>query len=106
MAKKRNKNQSSNSKYTRDLISTMIMVVAIYIVVQILISAGIVSSLMQGLLVPMCTYSIVAIGLNLCIGYLGELSIGHAGFMCVGAFSSASLTKFCRVASAIQSYCL
>lgn len=94
MAKKRNKNQSSNSKYTRDLISTMIMVVAIYIVVQILISAGIVSSLMQGLLVPMCTYSIVAIGLNLCIGYLGELSIGHAGFMCVGAFSSASLTKF------------
>ena len=56
MAKKRNKNQSSNSKYTRDLISTMIMVVAIYIVVQILISAGIVSSLMQGLLVPMCQY--------------------------------------------------
>ncbi len=41
---------------------------------------------MQGLLVPMCTYSIVAIGLNLCVGYLGELSIGHAGFMCVGAF--------------------
>ena len=48
---------------------------------------------MQGLLVPMCTYSIVAIGLNLCVGYLGELSIGHAGFMCVGAFSSAFATK-------------
>lgn len=48
---------------------------------------------MQGLLVPMCTYSIVAIGLNLCVGYLGELSIGHAGFMCVGAFSSAFCTK-------------
>lgn len=46
-----------------------------------------------GLLVPMCTYSIVAIGLNLCVGYLGELSIGHAGFMCVGAFSSAFCTK-------------
>ena len=41
----------------------------------------------------MCTYSIVAIGLNLCVGYLGELSIGHAGFMCVGAFSSAFCTK-------------
>ena len=52
-----------------------------------------ISSLMQGLLVPMCTYSIVAIGLNLCVGYLGELSIGHAGFMCVGAFSSAFCTK-------------
>lgn len=35
----------------------------------------------------------MAIGLNLCVGYLGELSIGHAGFMCVGAFSSAFCTK-------------
>ena len=51
------------------------------------------SSLMQGMLVPLCTYSIVAIGLNLCVGYLGELSLGHAGFMCVGAFSSAFFTK-------------
>lgn len=38
------------------------------------------SSLMQGLLVPLCIYSIVATGLNLCVGYLGELSLGHAGF--------------------------
>ena len=58
-----------------------------------MITTGNMSSLMQGLLVPMCTYSIVAIGLNLCVGYLGELSIGHAGFMCVGAFSSAFCTK-------------
>ena len=58
-----------------------------------MVAAGAISSLMQGLLVPMCTYSIVAIGLNLCVGYLGELSIGHAGFMCVGAFSSAFCTK-------------
>ena len=67
--------------------------IAVYIVVQIMVAAGAISSLMQGLLVPMCTYSIVAIGLNLCVGYLGELSIGHAGFMCVGAFSSAFCTK-------------
>ena len=58
-----------------------------------LTSAALRQELMQGLLVPMCTYSIVAIGLNLCVGYLGELSIGHAGFMCVGAFSSAFCTK-------------
>lgn len=69
------------------------LVIAVYIVVQIMVAAGAISSLMQGLLVPMCTYSIVAIGLNLCVGYLGELSIGHAGFMCVGAFSSAFCTK-------------
>ena len=80
-------------KSTLDHLITFAMVIVAYLVVQILIAAGVLSSLMQGLLVPMCTYSIVAIGLNLCVGYPGELSIGHAGFMCVGAFSSAFATK-------------
>lgn len=86
-------NLKSIKKSTRDQFITFAMVIVVYIIVQILVAAGSMSSLMQGLLVPMCTYSIVAIGLNLCVGYLGELSIGHAGFMCVGAFSSAFMTK-------------
>lgn len=86
-------NTKSIKKGTRDQIITFAMVIVVYIIVQILVASGSMSSLMQGLLVPMCTYSIVAIGLNLCVGYLGELSIGHAGFMCVGAFSSAFVTK-------------
>lgn len=86
-------NTKSIKKGTRDQIITFAMVIVVYIIVQILVASGYMSSLMQGLLVPMCTYSIVAIGLNLCVGYLGELSIGHAGFMCVGAFSSAFVTK-------------
>ena len=40
-------------------------------------------------LVPMVYYAITAVALNICVGILGELSLGHAGFMCVGAFSSA-----------------
>jgi branched-chain amino acid transport system permease protein len=80
-------------KNTKDHLITFGMVIGVYIIVEILMATGHISSLMQGLLVPMCTYSIVAIGLNLCVGYLGELSIGHAGFMCVGAFSSAFVTK-------------
>lgn len=83
----------SMKKQTRDQLVTMGLVVVVYVIVQILIAAGSMSSLMQGLLVPMCIYSIVAIGLNLCVGYLGELSLGHAGFMCVGAFSGALCTK-------------
>ena len=86
-------NLKTVNKKTKDQLITFVLVIAVYIVVQIMVAAGAISSLMQGLLVPMCTYSIVAIGLNLCVGYLGELSIGHAGFMCVGAFSSAFCTK-------------
>ena len=86
-------NMKSMKKSTKDQLITFGLVILVYIVVQIMVATGSMSSLMQGLLVPMCTYSIVAIGLNLCVGYLGELSIGHAGFMCVGAFTGAFCTK-------------
>ena len=81
-------NMKSINKQTKSMLITYAMVIAVFIIVEIMISTGMMSSLMQGLLVPLCIYSIVAIGLNLCVGYLGELSLGHAGFMCVGAFSS------------------
>lgn len=75
-------------KLNGDLTTYLIVIVA-YIIFEILILTGTLSSHMQGLLVPMVYYAIAAVGLNLCVGILGELSIGHAGFMCVGAFSSA-----------------
>ena len=80
-------------KSSKDAFITYAMVVIVYLIIQAMVMSGSMSSLMQGMLVPLCTYSIVAIGLNLCVGYLGELSLGHAGFMCVGAFSSAFFTK-------------
>lgn len=65
------------------------IVIAAWIVLEVMLHAGLMSSHLEGLLVPMAYYAIVAVGLNLCVGILGELSLGHAGFMCVGAFSSA-----------------
>ena len=69
------------------------MVIAAYIIMQVLVAAGQVSSLLQGLLVPFCIYVIMAVSLNLTVGILGELSLGHAGFMCVGAFAGALFSK-------------
>lgn len=42
---------------------------------------------LKGQLVPICVYVVMAISLNLTVGISGELSLGHAGFMSVGAFS-------------------
>lgn len=36
---------------------------------------------------PICAYIVMAVSLNLTVGISGELSLGHAGFMSVGAFS-------------------
>ncbi len=72
---------------------TYAMVILFYLIMQILSGTGGLSSLMKGLLVPFCIYSILAVSLNLTVGILGELSLGHAGFMCVGAFTSAFFSK-------------
>ncbi len=77
------------SKTSKNSLLNYLMVIVIFIVVQILSSTGHLSNLITGLLVPLCIYSIAAVSLNLVVGFSGELSLGHAGFMCVGAFSSA-----------------
>lgn len=72
---------------------TYCLVIACWVLVQIMASTGHMTSLIKGLLVPLCMYVILAVSLNLTVGILGELSLGHAGFMCVGAFSGAFFTK-------------
>ena len=77
------------NKTTKSNLITYGMVIILFAVMQILVMGGHISSLLQGLLVPLCAYIILAVSLNLTVGILGELSLGHAGFMCVGAFTSA-----------------
>ena len=75
------------SKNTRTAFITYAMVIVVFAVVQILNVTGHVSSLIKGQLVPICAYIVMAVSLNLTVGVLGELSLGHAGFMSVGAFT-------------------
>lgn len=83
----------SLSKNLKSNLITYGIVIIAFIVIQILIGTGSLSSLLKGLLVPLCVYVILAVSLNLTVGILGELSLGHAGFMCVGAFASAFFSK-------------
>lgn len=75
------------NKTTRSNIITYLMVIAAFVIVQIMIAGGNISSSLKGQLVPICAYIVMAISLNLTVGVLGELSLGHAGFMSAGAFS-------------------
>ena len=60
---------------------TYAIVIGAWALMTVLSSTGHMSSLMKGLLVPICIYVILAVSLNLTVGILGELSLGHAGFM-------------------------
>ena len=74
-------------KNHRENLVTYAMVIAFYVVIQLLQGGGLVSPSLQGQLVPVCAYVTMAIALNLVVGVSGELSLGHAGFMSVGAFT-------------------
>ena len=64
------------NKTTKNNFITYGMVIAIFVVVQILSSTGNLSRLLTGLLVPICVYIIASLSLNLVVGYSGELSLG------------------------------
>ena len=80
-------NIKNMKRSTRSNLITFGIVIAFYLIVQILSAAGLLTNSFKGQLVPICAYVILAISLNLTVGILGELSLGHAGFMSVGAFS-------------------
>ena len=78
----------SNSEKRKNYITFLVVIVA-YAIMQTLASLGMLSSSMKSQLVPICVYVVLAVSLNLVVGISGELSLGHAGFMGVGAFTGA-----------------
>ncbi len=69
---------------------TCVLVIAAYAVLQFMQTRGMLSASLRGMLVPICAYVVMAVSLNLTVGILGELSLGHAGFMSVGAFTGTA----------------
>lgn len=67
--------------------ATYIGVIIAFVVVYVLGTQGRLSRSVSGMLVPICCYIVMAVSLNLTVGVLGELSLGHAGFMSIGAYS-------------------
>ena len=82
--KKLNMNKTSRKNYL-----TYGLVIVAFVIIQIFMGA--IPATLKGMLVPICAYVIMAISLNLTVGVLGELSLGHAGFMSVGAFTGTTV---------------
>lgn len=78
---------SSLKKTTKIDFATYFGVILVFVVTLLLQNSGMLNRKATGLLVPICCYMSMAVSLNLTVGILGELSLGHAGFMSVGAFS-------------------
>lgn len=82
----------SLSGYARTNMKTYSLVIIAFALLLPLSKNGVISYSITGQLVPICAYIVMAISLNLTVGTLGELSLGHAGFMSVGAFTGVVTT--------------
>lgn len=71
---------------------TLAFIVAVYAVMMVLINGDILSRQMKSIIIPCCYNVILAVSLCLIIGVLGELTLGHAGFMSIGAYAGALFT--------------
>ena len=88
-------------KMSKKLCSNLItygIVIAAFLLCQLALSGSIegfkMSRSLKGQLVPICVYIVMAVSLNLTVGISGELSLGHAGFMSVGAFSGILVSQW------------
>ena len=66
---------------------TFAVLIAVYILFTVMINNKAMPRTLKGQLVPICCWIVMAVSLNLVVGISGELSLGHAGFMSIGAFT-------------------
>lgn len=78
------------------------IVLAVYLVILVLVQAGVLSRHYQSLLVPIGINVILAVSLNLTVGFLGELTLGHAGFMSVGAYAGCLFSVYSSLPAVIE----
>ena len=60
-----------------------------YVVVLALMNLGVINDYIFSIIVTICVNIILAASLNLVTGFTGQFSLGHAGFMAVGAYTCA-----------------
>lgn len=79
-------------KISKSFIIEIILIIVSYLVLTLLIRSGLLNRQYTSLLVPIGVNIMLAVSLNLVTGFLGELSLGHACFMSIGAYAGALLT--------------
>lgn len=81
----------SNKKRT---VLMFVGIIAVYLLVDILMRAGIINSYYEVTLYTICINIILAVSLNLITGFTGQFSLGHAGFMSIGAYTCGIILMY------------
>lgn len=82
-----------NTFNKKNFIINILGVSVLFVVINILIQSGMINSYISGILILVCINIVLAISLNITAGCLGQMALGHAGFMSIGAYTAALFTK-------------
>lgn len=88
-----NKKLSRGKKTGVFYLVNVVLTALIFVVLYSLISGRVFNSYVTGIIMLVCINVIAAVSLNMVTGLLGQLVLGHAGFMLVGAYTAALFTK-------------
>ena len=82
----------TNSK-KRSYIMTVVLVLFFYGIIFSLTRMGMITRYQESILNFICINIILAVSLNITVGNLGQITLGHAGFMSIGAYAAGLFTK-------------
>lgn len=79
--------------YSRTNMVWTVLILFVFSLIQVLISTGVINSYYESTLFTICINMILAVSLNLIVGICGQFSLGHAGFMAIGAYCAGIVTR-------------
>lgn len=79
--------------FSKENICWIALAAGAFTLITLMMNVGILGSYHQITLYNICINIILAVSLNLIIGICGQFSLGHAGFMCIGAYSAAIVVR-------------
>jgi len=80
------------NKAKSNLAIKIILLAATFVIIQLLIFLDVINDYLQATMATICINIILAVSLNLITGFTGQFSLGHAGFMSIGAYTCALIT--------------
>ena len=82
-----------NTFNKKNFIINILGVSILFVLINVLIEFKVINSYISGIIMLVCINIILAISLNITAGCLGQMALGHAGFMSLGAYTAALFTK-------------
>ncbi|EJU19878.1 branched-chain amino acid ABC transporter, permease protein [Peptoanaerobacter stomatis] len=82
-----------NTFKKKNFIINIFGVTAVFLLVNFLMKIGIITNYLSGIMILVCINMVLAISLNITAGCLGQMALGHAGFMSIGAYTAGLFTK-------------